>query len=60
MHQYDRDVLLHIRDTMSECDVQPNFVLMILCYPVKTGSQTSRPTPVVSASVNGVDEAEPC
>ena len=25
VHQYDRDVLLHIRDTMSECDMQPNF-----------------------------------
>ena len=25
MHQYDRDVLLHIRDTMSECDMQPNY-----------------------------------
>ena len=25
VHQYDRDVLLHIRDTMSECDMQPNY-----------------------------------
>ena len=25
MHQYDRDVLLHIRDTMRECDMQPNY-----------------------------------
>ena len=25
MHQYDRNVLLHIRDTMNECDMQPNY-----------------------------------
>ena len=25
VHQYDRDVLQHIRDTMSECDMQPNY-----------------------------------
>ena len=36
------------------------YVLMTLFYPVKTGSQTSRPTSVVSACVNGVDKAEHC
>ena len=25
VHQYDRDVLLHIRDTTSECNMQPNY-----------------------------------
>ena len=24
MHRYDRDILLHTRDTMSECDMQSN------------------------------------
>ena len=35
-------------------------VLMTSFYPVKIVLQNSRPTPVVSSCVNGVDEAEPC
>ena len=33
MHQYDRDVLLHIRDTMNECDMQPNYRFNDIVFP---------------------------
>ena len=33
VHQYDRDVLLHIRDTMSQCDMQPNYCFNDIVLP---------------------------
>ena len=33
MHQYDRDVMLHFRDTLSEFDMQPNYHFNDIALP---------------------------